>query len=112
MTARVSRMLDSQRDFVADSSHQLRTPLTGLRLQLEEIRHDAIDAEGRHAADAALHEVDRLTAMVEELLVLSRAGEHELPAEDVDLAAAADRLARRWRRAADERGLTLVRRSE
>jgi signal transduction histidine kinase len=112
MTARVSRMLDSQRDFVADSSHQLRTPLTGLRLQLEEIRHDATDAEGRHAADAALHEVDRLTAMVEELLVLSRAGEHELPPEDVDLAAAADRLARRWRRAADERGLTLIRRSE
>jgi signal transduction histidine kinase len=112
MTDRVSRMLKRQRDFVADSSHQLRTPLTGLRLQLEEIRHAARDEEEAHAADAALHEVDRLTAMVEELLVLSRAGEHELPAEDVDLRSAADRLGRRWRRTADEHGVELIRRSE
>jgi signal transduction histidine kinase len=112
MTDRVSRMLKRQRDFVADSSHQLRTPLTGLRLQLEEIRHAARDEEEAHAADSALHEVDRLTAMVEELLVLSRAGEHELPAEDVDLRAAADRLGRRGRRTADEHGVELIRRSE
>ena len=38
MTERVSRLLRSQRDFVADASHELRTPLTGLRLQLEEVR--------------------------------------------------------------------------
>ncbi len=112
MTSRVARMLKHQRDFVADSSHQLRTPLTGLRLQLEELRYGARGEQEAHAADAALHEVDRLTAIVEELLVLSRAGEHELPAEDVDLRLVADRLARRWRRTADEHEVELIRRSE
>src|SRR4029079_9800809 len=98
MTGRVGRMLDSQREFVADASHELRTPLTGLRLQLEEIEHLARSDEERAAAAVALHEVDRLAAIVAELLVLSRAGEHELPGERVHLGGAAGRAARGWRR--------------
>jgi signal transduction histidine kinase len=111
MTGRVGRMLDSQREFVADASHELRTPLTGLRLQLEEIEHLADDGEEREAAAAALREVDRLAAIVEELLVLSRAGEHELPAERIELGAAADRAAERWQRAAEAKDIRLTRRS-
>ena len=57
----------------------------------------------RAEADAALHEVDRLSAIVEELLVLSRAGEHELPAERIDLGEAARRAAERWQRAGADR---------
>lgn len=111
MTGRVGRMLESQREFVADSSHQLRTPLTGLRLQIEEIRHLARMPEERAAADAALLEIDRLASIVEELLVLSRAGEHELPADEIVLAEAADAAAERWRRAADAKRIRIVRRS-
>ena len=75
MTSRLAQALQAQRQFVADASHQLRTPLTGLRLRLEEARAESRDAAAREEIDLGIREVDRLSAMVEELLVLSRAGE-------------------------------------
>ena len=105
MTERVSRLLRSQRDFVADASHELRTPLTGLRLQLEEVREATPDDDPRaKRLEAGLSEVDRLSQMVDELLVLSRAGEHEQPGSEVDLAEAAERAISRWTKAAARRG--------
>jgi two-component system, OmpR family, sensor kinase len=103
MTERVRRLLRSQQDFVADASHQLRTPLTGLRLRLEEARLEA-DEGAAAELDAAMAEIDRLAEIVEELLVLSRAGERELPGEHVDLGAAASRAAERWAATAAEGG--------
>ena len=66
-------MVDAQRDFVADASHQLRTPLTGLRLRLEEAAATA-DGPALEQIDGALGEVDRLSGVVTELLVLERGG--------------------------------------
>lgn len=96
MTGRVQRLVASQREFVADASHQLRTPLTGLRLRLEEARAESGDAQVREDLDAALGEVDRLAVMVAELLELSRAGERDVPGEPVALGNAAERAATRW----------------
>jgi two-component system, OmpR family, sensor kinase len=57
--------------------------------------------------------VDRLSEMVDELLVLSRAGERpSAAAELVKLAEVADRAVERWRAAAEERGVTVVRRPD
>jgi two-component system, OmpR family, sensor kinase len=108
MTDRIARLLGAQRDFVADASHQLRTPLTGLRLRLEEAK--AIGAGAAEPEiDAAIAEVDRLSHTVQELLVLSRAGEREAAGAALDLDEVARTAVDRWRAEADERGIGLER---
>jgi two-component system, OmpR family, sensor kinase len=107
MTNRLHRLLESQRAFVADASHQLRTPLTGLRLRIEEARASGVDPSVAHELDAGVAEVDRLAQIVEELLVLSRAGERELPGERLQLRGVLERALVRWRAIAAERGIAL-----
>jgi two-component system, OmpR family, sensor kinase len=110
MTGRLGRLLKSQQDFVADASHQLRTPLTGIRLQLEELR-DELPADDPRIGevDAGIREVDRLSAIVNELLILSRAGEREMPADEVRVDAAVDEALGRWQKTANEAGIGLAR---
>ncbi|HLM85767.1 MAG TPA: HAMP domain-containing sensor histidine kinase [Solirubrobacteraceae bacterium] len=107
MADRVERLLGSQRAFVADASHQLRTPLTGLRLRIEEARAGDVSAAAASELDAGIAEVDRLAQIVEELLVLSRAGERELPGESLDLRVVVERALSRWRSAAAKREIEL-----
>ena len=117
MTERLGRLVGSQRAFVADASHQLRTPLTGLRLRIEEAREQGVSAAAATQLDAGLAEVDRLAAIVEELLVLSRAGERELPGERLELSTVVERRAlalvgggvRAWCRARARRARRRVR---
>jgi two-component system, OmpR family, sensor kinase len=109
MTARLKRLLRVQQDFVADASHQLRTPLTGVRLRLENLSERFRgEPDVKAEADAAMREIDRLSAIVDELLILSRAGERELPGEPVDLRSVARRAAERWRATAAERGIEIA----
>jgi signal transduction histidine kinase len=100
MTARLGRLLEGQREFVADASHQLRTPLAGLRLRIEEAEATTEDPDAREQLAEAMHELDRLSAIISELLVLSQSGEPDAPGESLDLGAAARRAADRWAAAA------------
>lgn len=104
MTERLERLVRSQRMFVADASHQLRTPLTGVRLRLEALGGGRLDREAAADVEAALAEVDRLARMVGELLELSRAGEPDAAGERLSLADVAARAAVRWRATAEHRG--------
>ena len=68
-------MLAAQREFVANASHQLRTPLTGLRLRLEAAGLKADDPELERELRPAEAEVERLTRLLNALLTLAREGD-------------------------------------
>jgi two-component system, OmpR family, sensor kinase len=109
MTARISRMLRGQQEFVADASHQLRTPLTGIRLELEELREGLPEGDERITGiDTGIREVDRLSGIVDELLILSRAGERESPTEEFEVAGATERIVGRLSKTAAEAGIRLT----
>jgi two-component system, OmpR family, sensor kinase len=62
------------RQFVADASHELRTPLTAIRgyAELAQRRRDAVPPEVAHAMGRVTSEADRMTHLVEDLLLLAR----------------------------------------
>jgi signal transduction histidine kinase len=71
MVTRLSKVLDHARHFGTDASHQLRTPLAGLRLGLETALQDP-DADPRQSLEEALLRTDELQLTVEQVLALSR----------------------------------------
>jgi signal transduction histidine kinase len=100
LLARLGAALRAQRAFVADAAHELRSPLTALKLQLDLVRR----APDQSARDDALRELaagmDRVHHLLEQLLALARAepGGAEAAAGEADLAeatrqAAADNVA-------------------
>lgn len=111
MLARLEGALERERGFVADAGHELRTPLALLRTELElALRHAASPEELREAVRRSSEEVDRLTQLAEDLLLIARSdrGKLELRRESLDaaelLASVTSRF--RWRAEEAQRSLT------
>ena len=110
MSGRLGLMVENQRQFAGSVSHQLRTPLTALRLRLEQAEAAVGAGTGPAAAaiEASRAEADRLQDMVEQLLALARLEGTTAKTVDVD----AERVVRdrleMWTPFAEEKGLGIV----
>lgn len=72
LMARLGQALALQRNFLADAAHELRTPITALRLQLQLLERAGGEAQRRQALLELRAGVERAQRMVEQLLQLSR----------------------------------------
>ena len=93
MLDRLEAAFDSQRSFVSDASHELRTPITIVRGHLELLGDDP--EERQETIALVTDELDRMSRFVDDLLLLARAEQRRLPARRRGRARRADRRARR-----------------
>jgi signal transduction histidine kinase len=104
---RLEALVKSHQAFVADASHQLRTPLAALRLRLENLEADGIDSRPEDI-ERALAEVHRLSQLVDSLLVLTRAEAARRMPESVDLGAVVADRRDAWSAFAAEREVEIA----
>lgn len=110
MLARLESSFDSLRQFTADASHELRSPLALMAVELERIgARPRSTAEYQKLNELMRSEVRELSDLVERLLLLARAdaGELEPNLEAIDVADFVNETASRWSRITAGRGLTL-----
>ncbi len=107
MTVIITELLERQRSFVSHASHQLRNPLTALRLRVEELGEDIVGDAAREGHRLALEETQRLCQVLDSLLALARADRGQSRLEKVDPAEIAAARVRAWRPVADLRGVAL-----
>jgi signal transduction histidine kinase len=105
---RLEMLVDAQQQFVANASHQLRTPLTALRLRLEMLE-DHVDGDATEDLAGASRELQRLARLVDGLLALARAERESSTstAEPLAVDAVLNERAEAWEPVAAERGVAL-----
>lgn len=111
MLGRIQHAFDAQRRFTADASHELRSPLTVIRGEIElALRRRRSNDEYRRVLESSLEEVVRLSRITEDLLTLARSDAHAVrPAEEpVPVTELAERILGRFAGEAERKELTLV----
>jgi two-component system phosphate regulon sensor histidine kinase PhoR len=108
-TSDIRRLEEVKRDFVVNASHELRTPLTTIRGSLEMLEGETISGEAARWIDAIRRNAERMTAIVEDLLLLSRleAKGAEPSPEPVDLGRIAAEATGMFAHRAQSKGISL-----
>jgi signal transduction histidine kinase len=110
MLERLDLAFQTQHRLTADVSHELRTPLTALRGEIEvALRAERSPRDYQLVLMSALEEIDRLTTMSEDLLLITRAESHLVEAHRVptDPNALLRGVVSQWRRRLEEKGLSV-----
>ena len=110
MLDRLRRSFERERRFVADASHELRTPVAVIKAELEgALRAGRHDPQVREALVAAVEECDGLAQLAEDLLVVARSGDGELPVrpESLPVDALLAGVGQRFEDRARERGRSI-----
>lgn len=111
MLERLRESFERERAFVADASHELRTPLSVLRAELEvTLSAGGHDVETTASLRTAIEEVDQLTALADDLLLLARSQDGEFPLKvgRVQLVEVAETLVARFQDPAEAKGRAVV----
>jgi signal transduction histidine kinase len=101
MLARLDAARRRQREFVADAAHELRSPLASMRLQTEVADRLGTATDWRETAAGLLADLDRLSRLTDDLLLLARADDADdvrpgRPAERIDLTGLAREVVGRY----------------
>ncbi len=103
----VERTLETQKAFLADSSHELRRPLTVLRTDVDVLRKPGLRPEQRDAClEQMAAELEAVGNLLSDLLLLSREGRDELVLAPVDYSAVCDQAVARLRAQDEQHTLT------
>ena len=107
MAGRLEALVHGHRAMLADASHQLRTPLTALRLRLDLLATDASPATAAELAGAQ-EEIARLSRLVDGLLATARAEAMTEQLETIDVLEAVTERVAAWQPVADGHNVKLI----
>ncbi|MDE2037718.1 MAG: HAMP domain-containing histidine kinase [Patescibacteria group bacterium] len=105
----VQRSVEAQKAFAENASHELRTPLAVMRNDIEVLLRDEHPTKERlqTAMKSALEEIQGMSKMTEDLLVLARLGNHKKPEEDIDIGKLAGDLVGKMKPIASGKGISI-----
>lgn len=108
MASRLERIIEEQKSFAADASHQLRTPLTALQLKFDQLRSASRQTQSQDKQfDDIEAELVRTRRLIDGLLALSRASSENVERVRVDIAAVARARTAEWAGLAEESNITI-----
>ncbi len=110
MLERIDNAFESQRQFIHEASHELRNPLAVIRTNIDVALDDpdTTNDELRSVGEVVGRSAERMSTLVDDLLLYARHGTRQTRREDVDLVDEVEDLVEEFGAAAEANGLTLI----